>query len=233
MQLQLTLQHLPFSDGPDSLLYIDSANTPCPLSYQQKTILEYVHPQALHIPPTTVSEAATSPRGRTLSLDSTPSSIFTDHDQFQRLLSLAKAELSTEESYDGPGKTPTRTRKNSIGRTTPRSAKHARELELNRNAATRWRDRRKAQVERLQERCKKEQERMLLLTSAVCALQNEAAALRNEVMMHSFCNWGGLCALEAMNGQRSSSASMLVRRQEPRMIGLKDPEYGGPFRPAH
>jgi hypothetical protein len=74
------------------------------------------------------------------------------------------------------------------GRITPRSDKHARELELNRKAATKCRNRQKAFIEQLQHRCKREEEKMHIQSSLVSALHDEVVALRNELLRQSFCD---------------------------------------------
>lgn len=154
---------------------------------------QFVQPSELHSSPT-MSEASKSPLSRTGSLDmSGPSSLdsMSDYLSFDRQrairrLSLATSDLSNE-SYR-PRNTPARPRKSNSSRITPRSDKHARELELNRKAATKCRNRQKAFIENLQARCKKEEEKMHVQTSLVHALHDEVVALRNEVMRQSFCD---------------------------------------------
>ncbi|KEF53746.1 uncharacterized protein A1O9_10147 [Exophiala aquamarina CBS 119918] len=72
-------------------------------------------------------------------------------------------------------------------RTTPRSDKHARDLELNRRAATKCRNKQKIFVENLQKRCRTEEERLHEQKTLVHALLNEVIDLKNEVMRHSLC----------------------------------------------
>jgi hypothetical protein len=106
-------------------------------------------------------------------------------------LSLATGDLagagSGDDSYrpraaaTGSAKRPPRSR------ITPRSAKHARELELNRKAAAKCRNRQKAHVDNLQARYRKEEERLRVQTSLVHSLHDEVIALRNELMRQSLC----------------------------------------------
>jgi len=154
----------------------------------------FVQPQELHASSST-SEASKSPGSqygssdlsRHGSLDSTLSEYLSvDRQRAIRRLSLATSDLSND-SYR-PRNTPARPRKSASSRITPRSEKHARELELNRKAATKCRNRQKAFIENLQARCKREEEKMHVQTSLVHALHDEVVALRNEVMRQSFCD---------------------------------------------
>ncbi|KAK5025800.1 hypothetical protein LTS07_008004 [Exophiala sideris] len=154
---------------------------------------QFVQLQELHSSPT-VSPVSKSPPSRRGSLDlgghgpldTMPEYLSLDRRRAIRRLSLATSDLSSE-AYR-PRNTPARPRKSSSSRITPRSDKHARELELNRKAATKCRNRQKSFIENLQARCKKEEEKMHIQTSLVHALHDEVLALRNEVMRQSFCD---------------------------------------------
>lgn len=104
-----------------------------------------------------------------------------------RRLSLATSDFDAGDAYR-PRNTPNRPRRSSSIRIKPRDEKHARELELNRKAATKCRNRQKAFVENLQERYRKEERKLYFQTSLVHALHDEVVALRNEVMRQSFCD---------------------------------------------
>jgi len=101
-------------------------------------------------------------------------------------MSLAAIDLN-DDSYR-PRSTPAKRKKSITGRITPRSDKHARELELNRKAATKCRNRQKAFIDQLQQRCKREEEKMHIQSSLVSALHDEVVVLRNEVLRQSFCD---------------------------------------------
>ncbi|KAI1612485.1 hypothetical protein EDD36DRAFT_238642 [Exophiala viscosa] len=164
-----------------------------PTTLPPDVIPQFVQPQELHNSPTT-SEASNSPLSRSGSLDlsghgsldSMTDYTSLDRQRAIRRLSLATSDLSND-SYR-PRNTPARPRKSISSRITPRSDKHARELELNRKAATKCRNRQKAFIENLQTRCKREEEKMHVQTSLVHALHDEVVALRNEVMRQSFCD---------------------------------------------
>ncbi|EXJ60274.1 hypothetical protein A1O7_04426 [Cladophialophora yegresii CBS 114405] len=152
---------------------------------------EFVQPQDLHAQdadassPSSISQ--TSLPRRTGSIDSTSSSSASlSREQFLRRLSLATTDLH-DDSYR-PRNTPAKRKKTTTGRITPRSDKHARELELNRKAATKCRNRQKAFIEQLQHRCKREEEKMHIQSSLVSALHDEVVALRNELLRQSFCD---------------------------------------------
>lgn len=107
-----------------------------------------------------------------------------------RRLSLPPLD-DAKESYR-PRNTPARSRKSSsssgsTSRITPRSQKHARELELNRKAASKCRNRHKAYVEDLQTRCRTEEERLHAQTSLLHALHDEVLVLRTELLRQSLC----------------------------------------------
>ena len=107
-------------------------------------------------------------------------------DQLLRRMSMAAVDLN-DDSYR-PRNTPAKRKKTTTGRIKPRSDKHARELELNRKAATKCRNRQKTFIDQLQQRCKREEEKMHIQTSLVHALHDEIAGLRNEVLRQSFCD---------------------------------------------
>jgi hypothetical protein len=92
-----------------------------------------------------------------------------------------------------PRHTPAKRKKGSSGRIKPRSDKHARELELNRKAATKCRNRQKAFIEQLQTRCKREEEKMHIQSSLVSALHDEVMGLKNEILRQGIidCRFGG------------------------------------------
>ncbi|KAK5446393.1 hypothetical protein LTS15_009732 [Exophiala xenobiotica] len=178
----------PFSQSTGELSSAAFAADPVP---------RFVQPQELHASSSSssTSEASKSPESQYGSLDFSSHSpldstlsqyLSVDRQRIIRRLSLATSELSTD-SYR-PRNTPARPRKSASSRITPRSEKHARELELNRKAATKCRNRQKAFVENLQARCKREEEKMHVQTSLVHALHDEVVALRNEVMRQSFCD---------------------------------------------
>ena len=87
---------------------------------------------------------------------------------------LAVAEL-TDDSYQ-PRNTPNKRQKSDTGHIKPRSDKYARELELDRKAPTKCRNRQKAFIERLQYRSKREEEKTHIQTSLVSALHDEEYA---------------------------------------------------------
>lgn len=151
----------------------------------------FIRPHDLDVFPTRTS--STSP-------DSSPSSSQFPHlrvapiDSIASHLQRPNRRLSTTSTNDSPSgetyrprHTPTKPRKSRPGRITPRSEKHARELELNRKAATKCRTRQKAYVEDLQARCRQEEAHMQAQTSLVHALMDEVIALRGEAMRQSFC----------------------------------------------
>ncbi|ETI24896.1 hypothetical protein G647_04266 [Cladophialophora carrionii CBS 160.54] len=156
----------------------------------ERRMPEFVQPGELHAQdadassPSSISQASL-PR-RTGSIDSTSTSASLSREQFLRRLSLATSDLQ-EDSYR-PRNTPAKRKKTTTGRITPRSDKHARELELNRKAATKCRNRQKAFIEQLQHRCKREEEKMHIQSSLVSALHDEVVALRNELLRQSFCD---------------------------------------------
>ncbi|KIW89368.1 uncharacterized protein Z519_10222 [Cladophialophora bantiana CBS 173.52] len=155
----------------------------------QRPLPEFVQPQTLHphhLERSTSPASQASQSRRTGSIDSTTSSVSLSHQQLLRRMSLATIDVS-DDSYR-PRNTPARRKKNTTSRIAPRSEKHARELELNRRAATKCRNRQKAFVEQLQQRCRKEEEKMQMQTSLVSALHDEVVALRNEVLRQSFCD---------------------------------------------
>ncbi|EXJ73639.1 uncharacterized protein A1O5_03401 [Cladophialophora psammophila CBS 110553] len=155
----------------------------------QRPLPEFVQPQALYphdLERSTSPASQASQSRRTSSRDSTTSSVSLSHQQLLRRMSLATTDLN-DNSYR-PRNTPARRKKSTTGRIAPRSEKHARELELNRRAATKCRNRQKAFVEQLQQRCRKEEEKMQMQTSLVSALHDEVVALRNEVLRQSFCD---------------------------------------------
>lgn len=148
-----------------------------------------VQPQDLHASASSPSsDSSGSPSSRHGSIDSTTSGYLSlDRQEALRRLSLASFDVSSGESYR-PRNSPARPRRSTTTRITPRDDKHARELELNRKAATKCRNRQKAFVENLQERCRREERKMHLQTSLVHALHDEVVALRNEVLRQSFCD---------------------------------------------
>lgn len=143
-----------------------------------------LHPQELQNS-SSYTESLDSPQSRHLSLDSLSNFVSLDRQQTLRRLSLASSEMNND-TYR-PRNTPARQRNATTSRITPRSNKHARELELNRKAATKCRNRQKSFVENLQKRCRTEEAKMHQQTTLVHALHDEVVALRNEVMRQSFC----------------------------------------------
>ncbi|EXJ94618.1 hypothetical protein A1O1_03014 [Capronia coronata CBS 617.96] len=146
-----------------------------------------VQPRNLH-GPSPSSETSHSPSSRHNSIDSSTSSYLSpDRREVLRRLSLATLDADAGDSYR-PRSSPLRPRRATTTRIKPRDDKHARELELNRKAATKCRNRQKAFVENLQERCRREEQKMHIQTSLVHALHDEVVSLRNEVLRHSFCD---------------------------------------------
>ncbi|OQV02546.1 hypothetical protein CLAIMM_07731 [Cladophialophora immunda] len=153
----------------DSDLFFPAAGAPSAgLVPQRRAPPEFVQPRDLH---------PGDPSG--------PVSL-SHHQQLLRRMSLASVELN-DDAYR-PRNTPARRKKSTTGRIAPRSEKHARELELNRRAATKCRNRQKVFIEHLQQRCRKEEEKLHVQTSLVSALHDEVVALRNEVLRQSFCD---------------------------------------------
>lgn len=108
-------------------------------------------------------------------------------DKHQTLRRLSVATLDLEVDQYRPRNTPNRSRKSASSRITPRSDKHAHELELNRKAATKCRNRQKQFVQNLQAKCRREEEKMQLQTSLIHSLHEQVLALRTELLRHSFC----------------------------------------------
>lgn len=197
-----------FPDSTEELAIDDSdlfSSLPEPSSPRVKSerpMPEFVQPQDLHPQDEDVSTASpTSPVSlpvRTSSIDSSSSAASLNQHLFRRM-SMAAMDLN-DDSYR-PRNTPAKRKKTVTGRIQPRSDKHARELELNRKAATKCRNRQKIFIEQLQYRCKREEEKMHIQSSLVSALHDEVAALRNEVMRQSFCDCRFL--------QSSASMSMI------------------------
>jgi len=150
----------------------------------QAMVPQYIQPFEIHksLSPTksVYSTHSTQP-----SLVSLSSSVSVDRQQALRRLSLASSEFNND-TYR-PRKTPVIRRKATASRIHPRSNKHARELELNRKAATKCRNRQKNFVEKLQEKCRSEEVKMHEQTALVHALHDEVVILRNEVIRQSFC----------------------------------------------
>ena len=117
------------------------------------------------------------------SIDPIPSPSSKDGQQPLRRMSLAAADLNVD-SYR-PRNISAKRKRSNTGRIKPRSDKHARDLELNRKAATKCRNRQKAFIEQLQHRCKREKEKMHIQKSLVSALHDEVVALRNEALRQS------------------------------------------------
>ncbi|KIX00983.1 uncharacterized protein Z518_10049 [Rhinocladiella mackenziei CBS 650.93] len=161
--------------------------TNSPRLFSQEQIPQIVEPQYLHLVSTPEHEHVGSPHPQTRPIDSTDSDLSADLQRTLRRMYLAASDCSND-SYR-PRTIQARPRKSSASkrRVTPRSEKHARELELNRKAAAKCRNRQKAFVEHLEERCREEQEKMRIQTSLVHALHDEVVALRNEVMRQSLC----------------------------------------------
>ncbi|KIW11305.1 hypothetical protein PV08_10605 [Exophiala spinifera] len=188
---------------PDPFSQSSAAELSSTLLPAAEPMANFIHPQELHVS-SSGSESSRSPQSQHGSLDlthrgsfdsssssSSSSSVATDYLSLDRQrairrLSLATSDLSND-TYR-PRNTPARPRKSASSRITPRSQKHARELELNRKAATKCRNRQKAFVENLQARCKREEEKMHVQTSLLHALHDEVVALRNEIMRQSFCD---------------------------------------------
>jgi hypothetical protein len=173
----------------DSRIFSRLSEPASPLLASQRPMPEFVQPQDLVSRNADVSTSSptshASPPRRTLSIDSTSSSLTPNQQQLLRRMSLAAIELH-DDSYR-PRNTPARQKKAITGRIKPRSDKHARELELNRKAATKCRNRQKAFIEQLQTKCKREEEKMHVQSALVSALHDEVTVLRNEIMRQSFC----------------------------------------------
>jgi hypothetical protein len=180
------IEHASASNFPSlSVFEPENINSQSPSpALLQAQIPQYVQPQELH-QPSSPTESFDSSQSRHPSLDSLSSFVSLDRQQTLRRLSLASTEMNND-TYR-PRNTPARRRKATTSRITPRSTKHARELELNRKAATKCRNRQKSFVENLQKRCRREEEKMHEQTTLVHALHDEVVALRNEVMRQSFC----------------------------------------------
>ncbi|EHY58640.1 hypothetical protein HRR83_007362 [Exophiala dermatitidis] len=176
-----------FSQPEDSSHATTTSPTPAD-EFPHRTVRP--HELHAHSPPSSSSSPGSllSPVGPQESIDDPSSSYLpADRRETLRRLSLATNDLGGADSYR-PRNSPTRPRRASTTRIQPRDEKHARELELNRKAATKCRNRQKAFVENLQERYRKEERRMHFQTSLVHALHDEVVALRNEVMRQSFCS---------------------------------------------
>lgn len=183
-----SLSNLPQFEEPVSFLNLEGAST---LSLDsQSPIPEFVHPQSLLTSPTSAGEGSPSLKSRRRSLDSIPYPIHLDGQQLQRRLSQAKVDLSADEPNYRPRKSPTRARKKSTSRVTPRSEKHARALEQNRKAATKCRNRKREYVENLQKRCFQEKEKIKLQTELVHDLQQELLKLREQVLRQNLSGLG-------------------------------------------
>jgi flagellum-specific peptidoglycan hydrolase FlgJ len=168
------------------LLHGQQANLPQLLSDGSTAQQQFVQPQELQASSSS-SDYSNSPHSPHTSMDfGATNHLPAERQETLRRLSLASMDFCTD-SYR-PRNTPARKRKTSTSRIKPRSDKHARELELNRKAATKCRNRQKAFVENLQQKCRKEEEKMHIQTSLVHALHDEVIALRNEVMRHTFCD---------------------------------------------
>ncbi|KIY03108.1 uncharacterized protein Z520_01575 [Fonsecaea multimorphosa CBS 102226] len=185
-------QESPVFSNHDLFFQQPAGTTALPSLVPQRPTPEFVQPHDLHLRDadgsTSPSSQTSSNLGRKDSIDSTTtsSSLSLNHQQLLRRMSLASLELN-DDSYR-PRNTPARRKKSTTGRIAPRSEKHARELELNRRAATKCRNRQKAFIEHLQQRCRKEEEKMQMQTSLVSALHDEVVALRNEVLRQSLCD---------------------------------------------
>ncbi|KIV96143.1 hypothetical protein PV10_00046 [Exophiala mesophila] len=151
-------------------------------------VTQYIDPLELH-PHTSYSDSSLSQLHSPQSPCSLPqlSSTLPPHDKQQILRRSSIASLDPDVDQYRPRDTPNRSRKSVSSRITPRSEKHARELELNRKAATKCRNRQKQFVQNLQTKCRKEEERMHLQTSLVHSLHEQVLALRTEVLRHSYC----------------------------------------------
>lgn len=155
----------------------------------------FIQPHDLHVFPTRTSSSSPDPSPSSSQFphfradpnDSTASHLPQGHQRPHRRLSTTSTNDSPGNETYRPRHTPTKPRKSKPGRITPRSEKHARELELNRKAATKCRNRQKAYVEDLQARCRQEEAKMQAQTSLVHALMDEVMALRGEAMRQSFC----------------------------------------------
>jgi hypothetical protein len=150
----------------------------------QAMIPQYVQPRDTY-KSSSSSESVDSTHSRQPSLDSLSSFVSLDCQQTLHRLSLTPTELDND-TYR-PRNTPVRQRKATRSRITPRSNKHARELELNRKAATKCRNRQKNFVEKLQKKCRYEEVKMHEQLALVHALHDEVAVLRKEVMRQSLC----------------------------------------------
>jgi hypothetical protein len=154
-----------------------------------RTIPDIVQPQDLishDLDTLTDSPGSSSTHERSGSVESTSSTLTIHQHELLRRMSLAATDLN-EDSYR-PRNAPAKRKKGSAGRIKPRSDKHARELELNRRAATKCRNRQKAFIEQLQTRCKREEEKMHIQSSLVSALHDEVMELRNEILRQSLCD---------------------------------------------
>ncbi|KAJ9603541.1 hypothetical protein H2200_011727 [Cladophialophora chaetospira] len=170
-----------FSKLPEPSSPILVSSQPMPEFIQLKDLHSHDEEASISSP---TSQA--SLRARTESIEPILAPSFANRQQFLRRMSLAAIDLHGD-SYQ-PRSTPAKRKKSTTGRIQPRSDKHARELELNRKAATKCRNRQKAFIDQLQQRCKREEEKMHLQSSLVSALHDEVAALRHEVLRQSFCD---------------------------------------------
>lgn len=177
--------NLPESQFPDFSAYgqenIDSPSLSPVLL--QAMIPQYVQPHDVY-KSSSPAESIDSTQTRPPSWDSLSSFVSLNRQQTLRRLSLASNDFN--DTYR-PRNTPVRRRKATTSRITPRSNKHARELELNRKAATKCRNRQKSFVENLQQKCRNEEAKMHEQSALVHALHDEVVILRNEVMRQSFC----------------------------------------------
>ncbi|KAK5049559.1 hypothetical protein LTR84_004488 [Exophiala bonariae] len=177
---------IPEDNFPDlSMFEISKMHSHSPSPALLKAMIpQYVQPNDTY-KSSSPTESVDSLHNRQTSLDSLSSFVSLDRQQTLRRLSLASNDLNND-TYR-PRNTPVRRRKATTSRITPRSTKHARELELNRKAATKCRNRQKNFVENLQNKCRNEEARMLEQSALVHALHDEVVLLRNEVMRQSFC----------------------------------------------
>jgi len=104
----------------------------------------------------------------------------------QAKLWIAEKSVSPEDEYKPRQRTGKR--KSSTRRIPPKSARHAQQLERNRVAATKCRDRHKNYVESLQQRCRDEETRREIQRSLALRLHEEVRYLRNELLKYHNCD---------------------------------------------
>lgn len=178
--------NIPESHFPDFSTFEQNkfdSHSPSP-ALLQAMVPQYVQPHETY-KASSPTESVDSTQSRQPTSDQVSSFVSLNRQHTLRRLSLASNDFNND-TYR-PRNTPVRRRKATTSRITPRSSKHARELELNRKAATKCRNRQKNFVENLQQKCRNEEARMHEQSALVHALHDEVIVLRNEIMRQSFC----------------------------------------------